>query len=114
MYEPELVYGFYRKGYFSHVEASDVFGEDFILDEHRHQVTSGQELHKHVEEGVVLESCVQFDDPWAVRLGEDVTLGSDMSKLIFLELLKVSFIRSPVQVVLVEPTISCFTSDFKA
>jgi hypothetical protein len=66
VYEAELVYGFYRKHNLGHVEARNVFGEDLVLDQHGHQVTTRQKLHEHVEEGVVLERRVQLDDPGAV------------------------------------------------
>lgn len=64
--EAELVDSFYCKSDLSHVEASDVLSEDLVLDEHSHQVTTRQELHKHVQESIVLEGCVQLDDPRAV------------------------------------------------
>lgn len=73
MYKTKLVNSFYRKRNLGHVEARDVFGEDFVLDQHGHQVTTWQELHKHVEEGVVLKCCVQLDNPWTVGLCENVT-----------------------------------------
>jgi hypothetical protein len=71
--EAELVNSLNRKCDLSHVEASNVFSEDLILDEHCHQITSGQELHEHVKEGVVLEGRVQLDDPRAVCLGKNIT-----------------------------------------
>lgn len=74
MYKAKLVHSFYCKNNLSHVKASDVLCEDFVLDEHRHQVTSGQELHEHVEKGIVLEGGVQLDNPGAVCLGKNVTL----------------------------------------
>lgn len=40
MYEAKLVYSFYRKSDLSHVEASDILGEDLVLDEHGHQVAT--------------------------------------------------------------------------
>jgi hypothetical protein len=58
VYEAKLVNSFYRKRNLGHVEARNVFGEDFVLDQHSHQVATWQELHEHVEEGVVLERCV--------------------------------------------------------
>ena len=58
MDEAQLVNSVYCEGNLSHVEACDVLGKDLVLDEHGHQVTTGQELHEHVEEGVVLESGV--------------------------------------------------------
>lgn len=73
MYETKLVDGLYRERDLGHVETCNVFSEDFVLDQHRHQVTTWQELHKHVEESVVLEGCVQLNDPWTVGLGENVT-----------------------------------------
>jgi hypothetical protein len=87
VYETELVNRLNGKCDLGHVETSDVLCEDLVLDEHGHQITTRQELHKHVEEGVVLEGCVQLDDPWAVRLGKDITLRPYVGQLIFLELL---------------------------
>jgi len=74
MYEAKLVHSFDRKHNLGHVEAGDVLCEDFVLDEHRHQVTSGQELHEHVEERVVLEGRVQLDHPWAVGFCKNIAL----------------------------------------
>ena len=86
VYKAKLVDGFYRKRDFRHVEACNILGKDLVLDEHRHQVTTRQELHKHVQEGVVLESRVQLDDPRAVRLGQNITFRADVCELILLEL----------------------------
>ena len=86
MDEAQLVNCFDCKCDFSHVKSGDVFSEDLIFDKHSHKITARQELHKHVEEGVVLEGRVQLDDPRAVRLGENVTLGADVGQLVFLEL----------------------------
>jgi hypothetical protein len=66
MYEAELVNSLNGKCDFSHIETSNVLCEDLVLDEHGHKITTGQELHEHVEEGVVLEGGVQLDDPRAV------------------------------------------------
>ena len=90
MNEAKLMDGFYSKGDLSHVEASDILGEDLILDKHGHQITTRQELHQHVQERVVLERRVQLDHPRTVRLGQDITLGPDVRKLILLELRGVS------------------------
>lgn len=89
--ETKLVHGFYGQYNLCHIESCDVFGKDFVFDEHGHQVTSRQELHEHVQEGVVLERGVQLNDPRAVRFGEDVTFGSYVGKLVFLELWLISF-----------------------
>lgn len=86
MYEAKLVDSLNGQGELGHVETRDILGENFVLDEHSHQIATGQELHEHVQEGVVLESRVQLDNPRAVRLGENVTLGADVSKLVLLEL----------------------------
>jgi hypothetical protein len=86
MNETELMDRFYSKGDLRHVEASDILGEDFVLNEHGHQVTTRQELHQHVQEGAVLKGRVKLDDPRTVRLGQNVTFGTDVSQLVFFEL----------------------------
>jgi hypothetical protein len=48
MNEAEFVDGLDGERDFRHVEASDILCEDFVLDEHGHQITTGQELHEHV------------------------------------------------------------------
>jgi len=58
MDKPKFVDSLYGKSDLSHVEASDVLCEDFILDQHCHQITAGQKFHKHIKEGVVLERGV--------------------------------------------------------
>jgi hypothetical protein len=84
--EAQLVHSFNSQNDFSHVEPCDVLAKDLILDEHCHQVSTWQELHEHVEEGWVLERRVQFDEPWTLCVGENIALGADMGKLIFLVL----------------------------
>ena len=86
MDEAQLVYGFNRQRNLGHVESSDIFREDLILNQHGHQITTRQELHEHVQEGGVLEGCVQLDEPGAVRVGKDISLSADVCKLIFLVL----------------------------
>lgn len=81
----QLVDGFNGQDNLGNVESRDVLGKDFILNEHRHQVSSGQELHEHIEEVRILEGRVQFDDPGTVRLGQNVTFGSNVSKLVLFE-----------------------------
>jgi hypothetical protein len=49
--EAQLVHSLNSQNDFCHVESCDILAEDFILDEHCHQVTTWQELHEHVEEG---------------------------------------------------------------
>jgi hypothetical protein len=83
MNEAELVHSLDRQCNLGHVETSDVFREDLVLDQHCHQITPGQELHQHVQKRRVLERSVQLDEPRAVGVGEDVALGSDMGKLVF-------------------------------
>ena len=56
--ESKLVDSLNRKNTFGHIEAGNVFRERVVFDEHGHQVTTWQKLHKHVEERVVLEGCV--------------------------------------------------------
>lgn len=58
MDEAQLVHSFQSKGNLGHVEAGNVLGEDLVLDQHGHQVTTRQELHEHVEEGRILERSV--------------------------------------------------------
>lgn len=90
MDEAQLVHSFNSKNDFGHVEAGDIFAEDLILDEHRHQITTGQELHEHVKESGVLERSVKLDEPGTLSVGENVALSSDMSKLVFLVLWRLS------------------------
>lgn len=86
MDEAQFVNSLDRETYLSHVEASDIFREDFILNEHGHQISSRQELHEHVQERAVLECRVKLDNPRTVGLGKNITLRTDVSKLVFLEL----------------------------
>jgi hypothetical protein len=67
------------------VEAGDVFREDLVLNEHGHKIASWQELHQHVQEILVLEGSIEFNDPGAVGLSQDITLGANMSQLVLLE-----------------------------
>ena len=85
MDETQLVNRFDGKDNLRDVEPRDVLGEDLILDKHRHQVSTRQELHQHVEEVGVLEGSVELDDPGAVGLGEDVSFCPDVGELVLLE-----------------------------
>ena len=58
-----------RQDTLCHIEASDIIRENFILDEHSHQVTTGQIFHQHIQEERVLERGEELDDPWASSLG---------------------------------------------
>ena len=86
MNEAQLVHSLDSQNDFCHVESCDILAEDLILDEHRHQITTRQELHKHVKEGGVLERSVKLDEPWTLGVGEDVALSADVGKLVFLVL----------------------------
>lgn len=44
--EPELVDRLECEDALGHVEARDVLAERVVLDEHRHEVSSGEELHE--------------------------------------------------------------------
>lgn len=77
--EAEFVNCFYRQCDFCHVESSDVFCEDLILDQHRHQVATWEEFHEHVEEGRILECRVQLHNPRTVRLCQNISFRADMS-----------------------------------
>ena len=48
MDKAQLVDSFYGENNLCHVESCDVFCEYLILDEHGHQITTGQKLHEHV------------------------------------------------------------------
>lgn len=81
MNEPKLVDRLDRQHTLGHVEPRDVLGEGVVLDEHGHEVASGQELHEEVEVVRVLERVVELDDPGRVGLGEEVAFGADMGEL---------------------------------
>lgn len=82
MDEAELVNGLDGEHTLGHVEARDVLAEGVVLDQHRHEVSSGKELHEEVKIVRVLERVVQLHDPGRVRLGEDVALGADVRELV--------------------------------
>ena len=90
MDEAQLVHSLNSKNDFCHVESGDILAEDLILDEHCHQITTGQELHEHVKEGGVLERSVKLDEPWTLSVGENVALSADVGKLVFLVLWNLS------------------------
>ena len=80
-----LVHSFNGQDDLGDVKSRDRNGEDLVLDEHSHKISSWQELHQHVKFDVILECRVQLDDPWTVRLRQNITLCAYMRKLVFLE-----------------------------
>jgi hypothetical protein len=86
MNEAELMDSFNGQCDFRHVETSNVFREDLILNEHSHQITTRQEFHQHVQERAILKGCVKLDDPRTVRLSKNITFRANMCKLVLLEL----------------------------
>lgn len=84
----QLVHSVNGQHNFGNVETGDVFGEDFVLDQHGHEITARQELHEHVQEVRILERRVQLDHPRAVGVCEDITLRTHVRKLILLEHLR--------------------------
>jgi len=86
MYEAKLVHGLDSERNLSHIEPRDILRKDLVLDEHGHEIPSRQELHEHVQERRVLERRVQLDQPWTIRVGENVTLSSDVCQLVLLVL----------------------------
>jgi hypothetical protein len=82
MYEAQPVDRFDRQSDFSHVEPGNIFREDLVLDEHSHQITTGQELHEHVKERRVLERSMQLHQPRTVCVRKDITFSADVSKLV--------------------------------
>ena len=115
MNESQLVNGLDGQDDLCHVETRDVFTKDFVLDEHSHQVTTRQELHKHVEERRILERSVQFNEPRALSVGENVTLSANVCELILLVLFIWSVLdRLGLSCNDRERTISLLTSDFRA
>lgn len=113
MDESQLMHCFDSQGDFSHIEPRDVFRKDLILDEHGHQISTGQKLHQHVQECRVLERGVQFDEPRAVSIGKDVALGANVGKLIFF-VLSVWLVSIDIMNRFHRRTISALTSDFSA
>ena len=82
----QLMDGFDRHDDFRHIEACDVLREYLVLDQHGHQITARQKLHQHVQEGRILKARMQFHDPRTLLcFGQDVTLGTNVSKLVLLE-----------------------------
>lgn len=66
MDEAKLVNSLNSQGELCHVEAGNVFGEDLIFDEHRHQVSAWQKLHEHVQERGILKRGMELDNPGAI------------------------------------------------
>ena len=79
--EAYLVHGFNREDTLRDVETGDVLREGVVLDEHRHQISSWQELHDEVEVRRILEGVVELHDPWRVGLRENITFGAYVHEL---------------------------------
>ena len=63
------------------VESCHILREGVILDQHRHEIPSRQELHDQIEIRRVLEGVVELDDPWRVGFCEDIALCAYVCKL---------------------------------
>lgn len=63
------------------VEPGHVLREGVVLDQHRHQVPSGQELHDEIQVGRVLERIIQLHDPGRVGFRQDITFCADVGEL---------------------------------
>lgn len=81
MNEAKLVHGLDGKNTLGHVKLGDILGKRVVLDQHRHQVSTGQKLHHEVEVVGVLKRIVELDDPCGIRFGEDVAFGADVGQL---------------------------------
>ena len=64
-----------------HVEPRRVLGERVLLDQQRHHVAAGQELHDEVQVVLVLERVVELHDPRVVGLREQVALRAHVREL---------------------------------
>ena len=81
MDETEVMHGLDRENALGDIESRHVLRERIVLDQHRHQVSSSQELHDEIQIRRVLERIVQLHDPGRVRFGQDITLGANVSEL---------------------------------
>jgi hypothetical protein len=81
MYEPELVDGVDGQDAFCHVETGDVLAECVVLDQHGHEISTGEKFHEKIEILRVLERIEELDDPRRVGLGKHVALSADVGKL---------------------------------
>ena len=86
MQEAKFMNGFNGHDDFCHVESSNILRENFIFDQHGHQVTTRQEFHQEIKVSGVLERGVQLDQPRIVLgVSQNVTLCTDVGQLILLE-----------------------------
>eukprot|EP00968_Pinguiococcus_pyrenoidosus_P006115 scaffold407_cov251-Pinguiococcus_pyrenoidosus.AAC.4 len=76
------VHGGHGEAHLGHVDLGLVLGEGVFAHEERHEVAPGEELHHHVQVGLILEGVLQAHDPGIVRFRQDVSLGADVSDLI--------------------------------
>ena len=81
MNEAQFMYSLDCKNTLRYIEPRHVFREGIILDEHGHQVASRKELHNEIQVRGILERVKELDHPRGIRLGEDVSFGTDMGKL---------------------------------
>ena len=81
MNEPKLVNSLDGKNTLGDVEPSNILRECVVLDEHRHQISSWQELHDEVEVRRILEGVVELHNPWRVGLRENITFGAYVREL---------------------------------
>lgn len=81
MDEAKFVNRLDRQHTLGHVEPRHVLAEGVVLDQHGHEISSGQELHQEVEVVRVLERVVELNDPGRVGFGEHISFGADVREL---------------------------------
>src|SRR6267154_1023593 len=81
MDEAELMDSVDGKYTFCNVEASDIFGEGVIFNEHGHEVAAMEELHDKIQRLCVLEGIKQLNHPMGVGLGQNIAFSTDVGQL---------------------------------
>ena len=66
------------------IEPRNILRKDLIVNKRRHEISSGQILHQHIQERLVLKAQMQLHHPRTIGLSQQIPLSTDVGQLILL------------------------------
>ena len=84
MNKPQLMHRLNSQQDLCDIEPRDILRKDLIVNKRRHQIPSGQILHQHVQERLILKAQMQLHHPRTIGLSKQIPLSAYMGQLILL------------------------------